>query len=357
MKTLSKELKNLKKLNDFTDKDLIASKVSDSVLEDFEKFKNHEPVSKRETKKETIEFLKEEIARAVALKKHYGSTQDWVKTIKTSEDKMALVVLVSDWHVGKNTKDKKGKTTYSSEIATKMLSETYLQKISQYILDHNLIKRIDEVVLCLMGDLVENEIIYETQVHHIDMPVGLQKVAAVKSVVQFVDGLEQFFKAHGVKQIAVKIKGIKGNHGRVQRGQLEASSWDVLIYHELDFLFGYAGRTNITVEFTYDDEFLFTVKGKTGMLRHHAPAATENPGGRNKYGGWYELWNYDFLCHGHYHHWGMNTYNGRMILRNGSFVGSDDLSNNMGVRDRRCQMIFGVTKDEVPAFIHRVVLD
>jgi hypothetical protein len=70
-----------------------------------------------------------------------------------------------------------------------------------------------------------------------------------------------------------------------------------------------------------------------------------------KYGGWLDIHQYDFMCFGHFHHWGINTFNNRPIFRNGSLGGGDDYSEGFGSYDQPCQLIFGVTPDQVCTFI------
>jgi hypothetical protein len=356
MKTLDKEFANLKSIEQYTDQDLKAAKISKEVFAEYKQMAEEEVVTKREAVKEKKEFLKEEMARIRALKREYGTTQKWVKTIKTSKDKEALCIMFSDWHVGKVIKDLNGVMTFNTPKALE-LADLYAKRIVQYVADHALHKRIDEVVLMLLGDLIDNEIIYDTQVHKIDMPVMLQKQHACRGIINFVDTLEQGLKALGMKSPRIRIEGLRGNHGRVQKGALEVSSWEVVIYDTLDLYFAALGKKNITVGFSLEDTRLIDVKGTVGLLRHKAPPQAETPSARAKLGGWRDLHNWDWLVHGHFHHWGINSWNSRPVFRNGAFPGQDDLAMEMGVGDLRCQLIFGVNKNECPSFMQRIVLE
>lgn len=357
MKTLDKELKNLKKVTQYTQKDLDKSSVSDAILNEYEAHLAKEEVSRREINKEKKQFLKEEMARIHALKREFGTTKLWAPQVKkTSKDKDALCIMLSDWHVGKVVHDMKGVKIYDTKKALELV-HLYATKVLDYVSSHDLADKFDEVIVLLLGDLIDNEIIYDTQVHGIEMPVAEQKHHAVRGLVDFVATLDQGLTKLTGKPVRIRIEGIRGNHGRVHKGQLEASSWEVVIYDTLDLYFGALGKKHITVDYSWEDSYIVEVKGKRGLLRHKAPPHAESAGAKARLGGWNELWNWDFLVHGHFHHWGINTWNSRPVFRNGSFVGPDDLANELGVRDFRSQLIFGVGKEHTPTFMHRVVLE
>ena len=44
-------------------------------------------------------------------------------------------------------------------------------------------------------------------------------------------------------------------------------------------------------------------------------------GGIGMHAGWIDMHDVDAICSGHFHHWGVNTYNDRPIFRNGSLSG------------------------------------
>lgn len=356
MSKIKQGLQGLKKVNEYTATDLKQAKVTEAQVKEFDKV-YHAPIPTRARARNlTKELLKEQVATVRALAREYGSTQAWAKGIKTSPTKDALCIMFSDWHVGKHIYDHNGNLRYSTEMACHLGGQVYADKIIEYLHKHHLAKQIDEVNLLLLGDLIDNEIIYSTQVHKIDMPVELQVTHAQKALLTFVDRLEQGLQKLGLKRPIIKIWGIRGNHGRVDKGALEVSSWETLIYENLDMLFSYMKKKNVVVNFSRRDSYIIDVKGQKGLLRHKAPPQAETSGAKAKLGGWNELFGWDWLAHGHFHHWGANCWNSKPVFRNGSFVGPDDLSEEMGVRDFRCQMIFGLNETECPSFMHRIVL-
>ena len=54
----------------------------------------------------------------------------------------------------------------------------------------------------------------------------------------------------------------------------------------------------------------------------------------------------DFIVHGHWHKWGVETYLGRPMISNGSLPGADDLSKQMAMEEGPRQAWFLVKKDQ-----------
>ena len=96
------------------------------------------------------------------------------------------------------------------------------------------------------------------------------------------------------------------------------------------------------------------IRGHRGLIRHSAPVQTETSAARSKLGGWSELFNYDFLCSGHFHSWFIGNYHNKPIFRNGSLCGTDDFAENLALGCDWTQLMFGVSADEVPTLIYRI---
>jgi len=132
----------------------------------------------------------------------------------------------------------------------------------------------------------------------------------------------------------------------------EDSNWDNVVYQQLEMLINNYSDKNIGIEVKYGDYNIFEVKGHKGLIRHIAPIQTDTPSARAKYGGWYKKYKYDFMIIGHWHHWGINNYNGIPVFRNGSLPGADDLAERMGVHDEPAQILFGVNNKRVPTYVY-----
>jgi predicted phosphodiesterase len=331
--------------------------INDDIVDEFNHIIDRDDPTKGDARREAEEFLREELAKLMSFKKIYGTTKDFVKSIKYKNDAETLVIVISDWHVGKVIKDEKGKVIYDSAIAVKIMTDVFATRILKLIKRVGAHTNIDEVVIILAGDLIENEIIYETQVHHIDLPAVQQKNEAVRALIKFISSIETAFELLGQKGIRIRIEGVTGNHGRTGLRTSEESSWDIAIMSELDLVFSIMKKENIIVDFSLVPYKTVNIRGHKGLVRHTAPVQADTPAGRAKFGGWHEMFNYDFLIYGHYHHYGIYPFNGVPIFRNGSICGTDDLAVEMAVRDRPCQLMFGINEQEIPTFMYKVNLD
>jgi len=112
---------------------------------------------------------------------------------------------------------------------------------------------------------------------------------------------------------------------------------------------------NLTIKTKYGEYNNFEVKGWRGHIRHYAPVQAETAAAVSKFSKWQNLHGYDFMCYGHWHHWGISTFNGRLIFRNGSLAGGDDYAETFGSYDFPTQLMFGVTEEKVGEFITPIV--
>jgi predicted phosphodiesterase len=247
-------------------------------------------------RKETKEIVREEIAKFKALQKMFGSTKP-AKYVK-GDDATSLCIIFSDWHFGKIIKQD-GEFVYNSQIAYERITQEMIPQIMQCYAKLNKTDVVDEIRIFMLGDHMENDIIYENQRFHIDQPVSA-------------------------------------------------------LYMALDTALSYSKIKNIEVRYGYGASKIVDVKGHKGLLRHWAPAQSETPSAKSKFGGWSEIYQYDFLCYGHYHNWGVNTYHGKPIFRNGSLCGTDSYAKDLALSCEWGQLMWGVTKENVMTFLQRI---
>jgi len=284
--------------------------------------------------KDIIEKVKTEISEKPIAKKN-----------KTSEDKEALILMLSDLHIGKEVKDYEGNVLYNSKIAI-----TYLQKLIvrlKHVMEHaGKGTNIDEIVILCIGDLVDNEAIYSSQPFHLDIFVADQVKLATKLI------WELIVEASNIKGIRkVSVVSVRGNHGRMTFGS-ENSNWDNVIHNNLYMINSIANNPKIEIGEHCGEFNIATVKGHRILIRHYAPSQTETAAAKAKFSGWIDTHKVDAICYGHYHHYSIGNFNNRTIVRNGSLPGSDDLAERMAVKSDPCQMVFGVSKNRLPTFIY-----
>lgn len=264
----------------------------------------------------------------------------------------SLILTLSDWHFGKEVKIK-GINEYSLKEAQIRLTSLFknFMDIYQYA------KRsanIDELIFILAGDIIDNESIYPTQAHHIEMAAVQQVSAAVDSLWKFIGNTRK-----SIPNTPIRIICNRGNHGRFFKEANEKSNFDLLIYYQLQLLFDTLNHhckdfKNIYFEISDEEFTLFEVKGWKGLIRHELPPQTKTPAARSKLLGWYNIHKFNFAVGGHWHFPQVCRFNDIPLFQNGSLVGIDDLAERMSLRDTPGQLVWGVSKERVNTHIYFV---
>ena len=275
-----------------------------------------------------------------------------VKKIKPiSSSKESLVLLLSDLHIGKRIVDCKGNVIYDTNIAL-----SYIKKLNNqllHVMEHaGKGTKIDEIVVLILGDIVDNEIIYSSQIHHIDSCVSQQVNSATKAVWELLRSLGTI---EGIK--SVRAVCVRGNHGVPSRdASSEDSNWDNVIYNNLEYI-SQLTDTNISIETNYAEYNIAEVKGHKILLRHNIPLTADTAAARAKLGGWFDLHQCQTIVGGHYHHPAIQTWNDKYVFRNGCLSGADDLSERMAVYSTPAQIVFGVSEKRLPTFMYVLSFD
>lgn len=244
-----------------------------------------------------------------------------VKSIKPIEPIVikrgsSFVVLLSDTHIGKLTKH------FNAEVFTERILSIPNKILQDLTLD---LSDLTEIVLILGGDMLEGENIYPTQASHLEMTAIDQVKGAVDALWSLAILMEKTFS------VPVRFVTCPGNHGRVSKQNAEKSNWDNVIYQTLEYIISASGTKNISIECNMDSFYTFKVQDKTGMVFHHGTKHLGTASMQVKTAGWIYTKDFDFMVHGHWHEWAVNSQFGKLVMKNGSLCGEDDLSERMGV--------------------------
>jgi len=238
----------------------------------------------------------------------------------------SLCVLISDVHIGKH-----------NEHFNLAIAKQRLENIPDQIIFQEGDAGIDEVVLMLIGDLIEGEDIFKTQAHHIECPAIVQVQTASEVLWNMI------LKFHQLFNCPVRVVTAPGNHGRMSRTANERTNWDNVIYHILRVLAQNHDNNEITVDCNFDRFYVFQVKDKTGMIYHEGVKHTGTPAMREKVAGWSSRKQFDFMCHGHWHEWHVGNWLSRIVVCNGCICGPDDLAERIAKEDTARQGYFFIT--------------
>lgn len=247
-----------------------------------------------------------------------------------NSDKPSLVVCLTDLHFGKQTDN------FNMEVGA-----TRLETMPARILESGIIPDdIDEVVLLVGGDVVEGEDIYANQNGVLECPVIEQAKAVAAALWKAALNFKSTFNCK------VRIETSPGNHGRMSKTASTDSNWDNVVSIMLGLIADGVNDPNIVVNVNFSFFKIFEVKGKRGMLYHYGTKHLGTPATQVKFAGWVINDKIDFIVHGHWHKWGVETYLGRPMISNGSLPGPDDLSRQMAMEEAPRQAWFMVQKNK-----------
>jgi len=249
---------------------------------------------------------------------------------------MSLCLMLSDTHIGQKT------ASYNDKVAQDIIINQIPNMLLNKPIPHS---EIGEVVIMLTGDLVEGEDIYQTQSHHICLPVIEQVELATNSFMQ----LGAILSAE--LECPVRFETVPGNHGRISKTASELSNWDNIIYQNLAMAEAIARQYDpnfeIIVNKNYHPFTTFFVQGHKVLIYHHGTKHLGTPAMKIKHEGWYKTHQWDLMAHGHWHEWSIGSMFGRPVISNGSIVGYNDLAERMGVYDPPRQAWWLMSEGEV----------
>lgn len=282
----------------------------------------------------------EGILKGIKLKRAETPRTQSISTVAPRGNKESLCVLLSDFHMGRevvNTATQE--TEYNLEIGEERILQT-----ADLVLDAlpNNRNQYDEVVMILAGDHVDGENIYRSQPFEIEEHVVEQLNKTVKAVWSLTTTFASAFPS-------VRIVTARGNHGRTD-GAPEAN-WDNVLFRQLEVLVDITNKRNISIKNRYGEFNTVNVKGHKGLVRHVAPVQADTTSAKSKYGSWFALHEWDFMCIAHWHHWGVLTWQGKPIFRNGSIIGGDPFAETLAAYDPPTQLVFGITESKLPTMI------
>lgn len=255
------------------------------------------------------------------------------KVIKPKEsNKASLILHLSDNHFGKHT------SRYNLEIARERTT-TMLARVMTSLGN---LDNVDEVVVALVGDEVEGEDIYSNQNGSLECPVIYQAKAAAEAYWQLALNIR---KTMG-PDVAIRFVTAPGNHGRMSKTANTESNWDNVVYLMLSLLAQENEDLNIDVDLNFGEFKEFVVKDKKLLAYHYGTKHLGTPAMQIKMAGWIISKGIEAVLHGHWHHWGVETYLGIPMIHNGSMCGSDDLAEKMAVEEPPRQAFLLVEKDK-----------
>jgi hypothetical protein len=271
----------------------------------------------------------------------------------------SLILTLSDLHYGKRT------PTFNTRV--------FLRRLGR--LRDRLIRTVDlfrprfhfsEIVLAVLGDVVDGDGIYPTHPHHTEPSnADLQTDRCSEALVGLVEALAESFPK-------VRVEAIPGNHGRVGRHAHEAANWDVGVYRLLRLKT--AHLPNVRVYYTGWEDAAKTVRSggradvsnrtenlflRTFEVRGHRYLLYHGHGVKMYQGiPWYGIQNrvlrwstteqlggFEAVMMGHFHTTGFSVVNQIKTFLSGTLVSGDDFPlESLGFESANSWWLFGVSR-------------
>ena len=279
------------------------------------------------------------IARAISqMRRNFEPIEKLEWTQKETFDETEVIVL-SDLHFGKKVIIE-GQVKFDKNIAEERfkaitagmrhLNESYIRP------NHS----INELVILLLGDLVDGELIYEGQVYNQDMPLLDQLEFAAKLIKkELLDPASQSFGT-------VRVVAVPGNHGEIRNERKDhmmhpRTNFDTILALMLQM--GCQDLKNVTFEIATTTLHTTMIRNWKFLLAHNLPSA-QHSAFRKKYGGFFERFRFDASVHGHWHTPEWAYFNTKPVVQNGSLPGVDDYSIELAFNTVPLQVMFTVSE-------------
>lgn len=300
-------------------RDNLAQSIENKKLKDFEK-----TVGQYEITKDLIQDSVKGI-RVPTVKRPKPSTN------KTKPHETA-VLCIGDCQIGRVTPQ------YNSKIFLESL-----ENLTQKVLDVTKILRsgyvLDDLVVLLMGDVVDGQGIFATQAYSLDHNVVDQVFkVALPGFLKAINTLATSFPQ-------ITVYGVAGNHGRTGKELPLESNWDMVFYYALS-----GALRGISFDPTPNPLQIIKIRGKRLLLTHgdliRSMSGQPAQSIINRALRWQQsVGAFDNIICGHFHHTIMNDFNNFELLINGTFLKGDEYAlNNMGLTSSNKQLFFGMNE-------------
>ena len=246
------------------------------------------------------------------------------------------VLNLSDLHSGKQTE------SFDIDVLAERidtLKEGVLSILNILALSYNF----ENMVINMLGDLIDGDAIYKTHAHHTDRiaPAGRQQVKALSYILlPFIADVQR------ETGLSIEINGVRGNHGRVTKFTHESNNFDLMFYDLLQA----ECRNNKNIEVNISETFadIIDIQGH-GMLLYHGAGIKcyQNIpwyGITQRVMRWKQSMKKDFstVIIGHFHTCGNMRWIGTDIFMNGTVVSDDDFAmENLGMDGENKFWLFG----------------
>lgn len=262
----------------------------------------------------------------------------------TEEDKHA-VLLLSDLHFGELIYSPGNELIYNTKIAEKRMENLTISVIEK-LQDEN----INHLHILGLGDMVDGDMIYRNHLFRIEKPASAQILDAVKSITKTI----KQFVANG---LTVEMHNVRGNHGITNYNNLEEDNWDSVVYDMLELVFN--ENTEVSINNFKSSQGIIDVGEIQIVLAHgeRFSAQIKTASGLREFRGMcgkYKLNDGDMIVVGHLHEFGIETDQGKLLIRNGSVANASEYAFKLNLYSEPMQTLMIIKDDELYPTIYPI---
>ncbi len=248
------------------------------------------------------------------------------------------VIVLSDLHLGKKVVIE-GQVIFDKDIAEQRLKSIVsgMHHLNESYIRPN--HSIDELVILLLGDIVDGELIYLGQPYNQDLPLLDQLIISTRLIKkELIDPVSQTFGS-------VRVVSVPGNHGEIRNDRGEhvmhpKTNFDSILALMLQL--ACQDLKNVSFEIATTTMHTTMIRNWKFLLAHNLPSAGQTAF-RKRYGGYFERFRFDASVHGHWHTPELAFFNTKPIIQNGSLVGTDDYALDLAFNTVPSQLMFTVS--------------
>jgi hypothetical protein len=212
-------------------------------------------------------------------------------SVPKNRDPETLVLVFSDWHIGKLTK------SFSIEILNKRVDTLIESTIS--IVKHNW--PIDKIVIFFLGDIVQGENVFQgSKLEEVECNVHKQiYIHGVPLLSRVLMTLSQF-------GVDIEVHSVDGNHGRYAKEAPTGTNWDRALMCALQAALSNNSKIKIYPSEGFDSYKVIDIKGFKFFITHGSDIKMTSglpmQAIAKKMNGWFDLTNrFNYAYLGHFH--------------------------------------------------------
>ena len=239
------------------------------------------------------------------------------KKTEIVDSEEAAVLLLSDLHFGEIIKNEYGEIVFNTEEA-----ETRLEYLFDNVREILIGRSIKTLRILMLGDIVDGDTIYRNHLFRIEKAAIDQVKDAVRAIAS---NMREVLNAG----IDIRVDAVRGNHGITNYKNLEEDNWDNVVYDMLDLVFSDEER----VEFNHfqTDQAKIPILDRNIVIYHGELMGNQikTASGLKTFRGMcgkHKLKENDIICVGHLHEFGVESDQGKYLIRNGALPDASEFA-------------------------------